>query len=74
MNERIRDLIERAYDIVPHERDWDTTTSVFNKEKFAFLIIQDCIEIVEPCKCGCGEEDVNANIIIHDIKEHFGIK
>ena len=46
MHQRIRDLAEKSYDIVPHERDWDATSRVFNKEKFAELLIQDCADFV----------------------------
>ena len=42
MNEKIRELIKLSYVVVPHERDWDATSSVFDKEKFAKLIINEC--------------------------------
>ena len=48
----------------------------FDYKKFAELIIQECIEVIEPCKCGCcdGEpEGVIADTIIKQIKEHFGL-
>ena len=41
MNQVINRLIEQAYDEVPHERDWDAVSRVFNKEKFAKLLIKD---------------------------------
>jgi hypothetical protein len=44
MNETIKKLIKQSYDEVPHERDWDATVSVFNKEKFAALIIQEVLK------------------------------
>ena len=43
MNERIKELIEQSYDEIPHERDWDATSSVFNKAKFAELIVRDAV-------------------------------
>lgn len=46
-------------------------------EKFAELIIEDCIEIVEPCKCGCchGEpESIISDTIIKQIRDHFGVE
>lgn len=41
MNERIKALINQSYVEVPHERDWDATSSVFDKEKFADLIVNE---------------------------------
>lgn len=49
----------------------------FDHEKFANLLIQDFIEIVEPCKCGCchGEpEGIIADTIIKQTKQHFGVE
>lgn len=46
-------------------------------EKFAELIVRECIEIVEPCKCGCcdGEpEGIITDTIIKQIKLHFGVE
>lgn len=45
--------------------------------KFAKLMIEDFIEIVEPCKCGCchGEpEGIIADMIIKQTKQHFGVE
>lgn len=41
MNERIKKLISDSYVEVPHERDWDATSSTFDKEKFAKLIVEE---------------------------------
>ena len=65
MNQRIRELAEQSYDEVPHERDWDATSRVFNKEKFAELIIQECIDIVSAYAVGQH---------IADLKKHFGVE
>jgi len=54
MNERIKELAEQSYDEVPHERDWDATTRVFNKEKFAELIIKECNTVAKTIFCGPG--------------------
>jgi hypothetical protein len=43
MNKLLNKLVEQSYDTVPHERDWDATSQVFNKEKFAELIIKECV-------------------------------
>jgi hypothetical protein len=44
-------------------------------KKFAELIVRECIEIIEPCKCGCRceQEVAITGSIIADIKEHFGV-
>lgn len=75
MNQKIKELIKLSYVEVPHERDWDAMSSVFNKEKFAELIVRECCNVCErlqdsldrqnwptPYECAVG------------IKEHFGIE
>ena len=47
MNGRILELIEQAYVEVPHERDWDATSKVFDKEKFAKLHAEYLIKYLE---------------------------
>ena len=44
MNEKIKNLIKQSYDEVPHERDWDAVSSVFNKEKFADLLLKEVLK------------------------------
>lgn len=71
MNERIEEFAKHCYVNTgsPH-------TDHFEYWKFAELLIQDCIEIIEPCKCGCchGEpEGYITDSIIKEIKEHFGV-
>jgi hypothetical protein len=64
MNARIQELIEQSYDEVPHERDWDAVTMVFNKEKFAELIVKECAEL-------CDINDREQGDIL---REHFGVE
>ena len=66
MNERIKELIEKSYDIVPHERDWDATSSVFNKEKFAELILKECLKYTDD---SFGDIDY----VKFMIKRNFGV-
>jgi len=72
MNERIYNLAKQCVSYTFH---FDHAETNFDHEKFAQLIIQECIEIVEPCKCGCRcEQEVTiTDSIIADIKEHFGV-
>ena len=83
MNDRIQELIKQSYDEVPHERDWDATSSVFNKEKFAELIIQECVNTIQnraPGQLGKAGEgwtngyDDGLKTGAFLIKQHFGIK
>jgi uncharacterized protein YutE (UPF0331/DUF86 family) len=79
MNERIKQLIEQSYDEVPHERDWDAVTRVFNKEKFAELIVGKCIDICKEqatlVSTKYGPARLNMSFMANDcaqaIKEHF---
>jgi hypothetical protein len=71
MNERIKELAEQAgFDVY----SWNEN----ELEKFANLIVADCIEIVQPCKCGCNEGgnqiSVTLGTTVEMIKEHFGVE
>jgi hypothetical protein len=73
MNERIREL-----ELLCYEECGDYhlgSIRQLNVEKFAELIVQECIEIIEPCRCGCRceQEVAITDSIITDIKEHFGV-
>ncbi len=73
MNERIKLLAEQAttrIDPIAHDGVcWD-----FDKEKFAKLIIQECIDIIAPYTIRMsrpGEEYLHP---ILEIKKNFGVK
>ena len=40
-------LIKQATTTVPHERDWDMTTTFFNKHVFAGLVASKVLEILD---------------------------
>jgi hypothetical protein len=78
MNERIKELAEQA-----NELDYETFDEYnhktvkhykFNKEKFAELIVQECVAI---CQDTDGEDNIDARSGRQDcaveIKEHFGV-
>lgn len=71
MNERIRELAEQCYQIEdPHGR---FPKEVFNQEKFAELIVRECLEIVNRKEYSYHEADPlweTAELI----KEHFGVE
>ena len=90
MNNRIQELIKQSYDEVPHERDWDATSSVFNKEKFAELIMSEAFRagMLYSAKkyANVSKEQFTGNDVAmflemeanelsdEDINQHFGIK
>jgi len=81
MNERIRQLAEQATDIVEtfnpdtgitHHREF------FNQEKFAELIVRECVELVSVNRDLAIEDGWNVDeamsTAIDDIEEHFGVE
>ncbi len=75
MNERIRQLIEQATDtieIVNPDTGITHYREFFDKEKFAELIVRECVDIAykydEPKLSGPGM------IIGNRIEEHFGVE
>ena len=74
MNKRIAELISEAYIKVPHERDWDATSTVFDKQKFAELIIKECISVVEEQHDPWNLNYSPKHRASDAIKLHFGIK
>jgi hypothetical protein len=72
MNERIKLLIEQSYDTV--EYNYAPSKKFFNKQKFAELIIQECIskldEEIYRSIDGDGDEAWHDLIL----KEHFGVE
>jgi len=70
MNERIRELVEKSY-IYDKQND----SSFFNKEKFAELIVRECMEVASPNYMGTPEDSVYyVEQAIDRIAEHFGVK
>ena len=54
MNERIRELAEQCESF----GSWDNKTYTFDKEKFAELIVRECI-------CQCDDENSQKYIMSH---------
>ena len=83
MNERIRQLSEQAHRSTAdelahlqrvHNRTYDLNESaaIYN-EKFAELIVKDCLYIVEPMEDSGDEWCVTLKGTAQAIKEHFGV-
>ncbi len=74
MNERIKELIEECTVYYPNESSLlMRLVRSFDKEKFAELIVRECIEV---CKSRVGNSDYNTGRMhcASDIKEHFGVE
>jgi len=70
MNERIKELIEQSTTI--EEYGWGASYANFDKEKFAELIIKECIHV-----CIADIADPRDTIELRcakKIKEHFGVE
>jgi hypothetical protein len=82
MNERIRELVEQAVkdvDIVTgNELLDDELTKMYIPdcfaEKFAELIVRECINIAQDRANFPGFPPNDVNDIIDEIKEHFGVE
>ena len=78
MNERIRELAGKALDRAVPET-WSTLTCEQLgrfQEKFAELIVRECVGIVDDAKRGGSNEiwDNAVKFIKRDLLEHFGVK
>ena len=69
MNEKIKLLWDKAVTLVEQEPDGDWSLDTI-KDKFAELIVQECIEVVEKQK---AKMSYGPTFVIEDIKQHFGI-
>jgi hypothetical protein len=85
MNERIKELMKGCFDVTVDSRGREECTADFiNVQKFADLIIKECVEIVEtqqvpirPSPSGeiAARWAMDALRECRDeIKEHFGVK
>ena len=79
MNERIKSLIERAeYQAQKHSgSDWQVHVEpsrgqIF--EKFAELIVKECLKIVEPDRTSGDEWCITLDETAQSIRQHFGVE
>ena len=71
MNQRIKELIEQA---TTEEQDG---FRYFDKEKFAELIVRECVASIEKtidANCETDSEKMGCEFAITDLKEHFGVE
>ena len=72
MNERIKELIEQSTE---RYLDWGGVNerTVFNKEKFAEMIVQECLLAIS--KTDVTLEEMPVMVKCHDqVEKHFGIE
>ena len=87
MNKRIREVVrklaEQAY--VEHRQEYfcdnddPTITSVsvtrhFDREKFAELIVRECVSVAHPKLNDVGEWAAGMRLVQKRIKQHFGVE
>ena len=73
MNEKINQLWDKAVTLVEQEPDGDWSLDTI-KDKFAILIVQECIDILEPKSRYIGEGPEVLKDKISQIKKHFGVE
>jgi hypothetical protein len=74
MNERIQKLIEQATSTQGPTPYNPLTFEFFDKEKFAHMIVQECIDMISPYTVSMnrpGEEYLHP---ILEIRKHFGVE
>ena len=82
MNQRIRELAEQAISDVDYIRDDDFTNEELSQmyipdcfaEKFAELIVRECVQVCNDVDAEYKGEDVLATWCARAIEEHFGVK
>jgi hypothetical protein len=73
MNERIRELARQAQKVVGHTDGGYTEIKVLDQEKFAELIVKECLNKIEN-EAAQYAEPVWAFELVNDIKDHFGVE
>jgi hypothetical protein len=76
MNELVKELAKKCYITSTSYFDGrgNITETFFDKEKFAELIVRECLKIVEPTEDSGDEWCVTLKGTAQEIKEHFGVK
>jgi hypothetical protein len=72
MNEKIKQLWDNSIEEFSKQHQYATIMLPEPlREKFAELIVQECIEVVEKQK---AKMSYGPTFVIEDIKQHFGVK
>ena len=75
MNERIRELAEQATKHYPATES-SGEFSTFDKEKFAELIIRECMDLLEDYTTDVNVGGIQYNVLSADetLQKHFGLE
>jgi hypothetical protein len=73
MNEKIKELWDKAVTLVEQEPDGDWSLDTI-KDNFAELIIKECVGILEPKSRYMGEGPEVLKDKIRQINQHFGVE
>jgi len=77
MNERIQQLALQASTTTTSYYDGrvNVTETYFDKEKFAELIVQEAIDVLQKRFMGdLNREDMEVRRCVDDVKKHFGVE
>lgn len=75
MHNRIRDLAVEAGIISSEYNGFDATGLTLAQRKFADLIVQDCIRVVNRRYMGDNNrEDMEVRRCVEDLKKQFGVE
>jgi hypothetical protein len=74
MNERIRELAEQATSIQGPTPYNPLTFEVFDKEKFAELIVKECIHVAYNKMTIQKLDGIRPSAVCDAMKEHFGVE
>ena len=74
MNERIKELAEQCESF----GSWDNKAYSFDKQKFAELIIEECINKVRSRQMFSIEDEHNIHhafdLLVYDLESYFGVE
>jgi hypothetical protein len=75
MNERIKELAEQATCFKEGLTEGLYDIEIFDKEKFAQLIVQECVEVCEALKEDDGfDANFARTTCANEIRQHFGVE
>jgi len=72
VNKRIQELVKQAQKVVGYTDGGYTEIKALDQEKFAELIVKECIGVCEEYHGTAGDQA--AQYIGQGIKEHFGVE
>ena len=73
MNERIRELAEQCR-IETYGVNGELLEFGFDEQKFAELIVRECMEVAHPKLTDVGEWAAGMRLVQKRLKQHFGVE